>query len=108
MDAVTQATSSDPSALHVVLQQEVERYNALLNNVRRSCAEVQRGLKGLVVMSADLDDIANALFNAKVRALKQGIGVFDLVGFYFLGPLGPGWDPGPGTLKETIGRFTQT
>ena len=58
--------ASDPSALHVVLLQEVERYNSLLVRLRSSCSQVQAGLKGLVVMSADLDEIADALFNAKV------------------------------------------
>ena len=59
--------ASDPSALHVVLLQEVERYNSLLVRLRSSCSQVQAGLKGLVVMSADLDEIADALFNAKVQ-----------------------------------------
>ena len=59
--------ASDPSALHVVLLQEVERYNSLLLRLRSSCSQVQAGLKGLVVMSADLDEIADALFNAKVH-----------------------------------------
>jgi dynein heavy chain len=38
----------------------------LLARVRASCAELQRGIRGLVVMSADLDAIFDALFNAKV------------------------------------------
>lgn len=59
--------ASDPSALHVVLLQEVERYNSLLVRLRSSCSQVQAGLKGLVVMSADLDEIADALFNAEVQ-----------------------------------------
>ena len=66
LEAITKAKASDPSALHVVLLQELERYNALLASMRRSCSELQKGLKGVVVMSADLDDIANALFANKV------------------------------------------
>lgn len=58
--------ADDPSALHVVLFQEAERYNALLARVRRSCAELQQGLKGLVVMSAELDGVANALYASRV------------------------------------------
>ena len=50
----------------MVVLQELERYNALLATMRRSCSELQKGLKGVVVMSADLDDIANALFANKV------------------------------------------
>jgi len=66
LEAVMKAKADDPSALHVVLFQEVERYNVLLARVRLSCAELIRGIKGLVVMSADLDAIFDALFNAKV------------------------------------------
>lgn len=51
------AKGDDPSALHVVLFQEVERYNTLLVGVRRSCVELQKGIKGLVVMSAELDQV---------------------------------------------------
>jgi len=36
---------------------QIERYNALLVAVRRSCAELVKGIKGLVVMSADLDQV---------------------------------------------------
>lgn len=67
LEAVMKDTASDPSALHVVLLQEVERYNSLLVRLRSSCSQVQAGLKGLVVMSADLDEIADALYNAKVQ-----------------------------------------
>ncbi len=70
LEEVMKAKADDPSALHVVLFQEVERYNALLANVRKSCAELQKGIKGLVVMSADLDAIFDALFNAKVRVAR--------------------------------------
>lgn len=52
LEEVMRAKASDPSALHVVLAQELERYNALLLRVRRGCVELQQGLKGLVVMSA--------------------------------------------------------
>lgn len=37
---------------------QIERYNALLVQVRRSCAELVKGIKGLVVMSADLDEVS--------------------------------------------------
>ena len=40
-----------------VLVLQIERYNALLVAVRRSCAELVKGIKGLVVMSADLDQV---------------------------------------------------
>lgn len=60
--------ADDPSALHIVLFQEIERYNRLLINVRSACTEVQRGIQGLVVMSSDLDAIFDALAAARVPA----------------------------------------
>ena len=66
LEDVMKAKADDPSAQHVVLFQEIERYNQLLAAVRKSCIELQKGIKGLVVMSADLDQIFDALYNAKV------------------------------------------
>jgi hypothetical protein len=57
LEEVMRSKGDDPSALHVVLFQEVERYNGLLVGVRRSCVELQKGIQGLVVMSADLDQV---------------------------------------------------
>lgn len=74
LEEVTKAKAFDPSALHVVLLQEVERYNALLAGVRASCSELQKGIRGLVVMSADLDAIFDALHAAKVRFAGQACG----------------------------------
>lgn len=66
LEEIMRSKAADPSAMHVVLFQEIERYNTLLVTVRRSCIDLQRGIQGLVVMSADLDATFDALFNAKV------------------------------------------
>ena len=58
LEEVMKAKGDDPSALHVVLFQEVERYNRLLVSVRKSCVDLQKGIRGLVVMSADLDMVS--------------------------------------------------
>jgi dynein heavy chain, axonemal len=58
LEAVMKAKADDPSALHVVLFQELERYNALLVRVRRSCSELLKGIQGLVVMSAGVPPFA--------------------------------------------------
>ncbi|CAD7700814.1 unnamed protein product [Ostreobium quekettii] len=68
LEEVMKRKAEDPSALHVVLFQEVERYNILLVKARHSCRELIKGIKGLVVMSADLDLVFDALFNARVPA----------------------------------------
>lgn len=58
--------SVDPSPLNVVLLQEIERYNALLNTIRRSLQDLEKGIQGLVVMSSDLEDVFQCLFDARV------------------------------------------
>ncbi|MCO5600938.1 hypothetical protein L7F22_055055 [Adiantum nelumboides] len=58
--------SGDPSALHTVLFQEIERYNILLKHIRESCVSLQKGLQGLVVMSLELETMYKALSEGKV------------------------------------------
>ena len=66
LEDVMKAKNDDPSALHVVLFQEIERYNVLIERLRLSCISLQKGIKGLIVMSADLDAIFEALYNGRV------------------------------------------
>lgn len=66
LEDVMKSKADDPSPLHVVLFQEVERYNMLINNVMVSCTQLRRGIKGLVVMSADLDEVFESLYGARV------------------------------------------
>jgi dynein heavy chain, axonemal len=51
------------------MQMGPPRFNTLLRVVSRSVAELQRGLKGQVVMSAELEDMYGALLNSQVPAL---------------------------------------
>ena len=59
----------DLSTLHVTLFQEVERYNILINNMLTTLHLLKKGIKGLVVMSADLDEIFDALAANKVPGI---------------------------------------
>jgi len=47
--------------MYIVLTQELQRYNSLLGKVRKSLIEVGKGIKGLVVMSSELDVVYNKL-----------------------------------------------
>jgi dynein heavy chain len=53
----------------VTLFQEVERYNILINNMLTTLHLLKKGIKGLVVMSADLDEIFDALAANKVPGI---------------------------------------
>lgn len=60
--------------LNTTLTQEVQRYNALLNVMHPSLTSLQRALKGLVVLSADLEAMGSALFDQIVPANWQAKG----------------------------------
>jgi len=60
-DIDEKAGDGDGSAMHVVLVQELQRYNKLLVTIRKSLSDVRKGIKGLVVMSSDLDAIFQKL-----------------------------------------------
>ncbi|KAA0164767.1 hypothetical protein FNF31_02304 [Cafeteria roenbergensis] len=56
-------------SMNTVLVQELIRFNRLLGVVRASLAEVQMAIKGLVVMSGDLEAMGNAMVQGRVPAM---------------------------------------
>jgi dynein heavy chain len=52
--------------MNTVLQQECIRYNKVINKVSASLRDVRKGLKGEVVMTAELDTMGTSLFNNQV------------------------------------------
>lgn len=55
-------TTYDES-MNTVLIQECIRYNGVLAEMKVSIIELKKALKGLIVMSEDLESIANALYS---------------------------------------------
>lgn len=53
-------------SMNTVLVQEGERYNRLLGTMHTSLKLLQKALKGLVVLSADLEAMGNACFDQRV------------------------------------------
>jgi dynein heavy chain len=68
IDEIKQLLNDDPSPLNIVLLQESERFNAMLAKIKKALAELQLGIKGLVVMSSELEDVFGALADGKVPA----------------------------------------
>ena len=59
--------SEDNSPLKIVLLQEIERYNILLDDIYSSLVALQKGIQGLVVMSADLEEIYKCIYEFIIR-----------------------------------------
>ncbi|XP_013163033.1 PREDICTED: dynein heavy chain 12, axonemal [Papilio xuthus] len=53
-------------SMNTVLIQEMERFNKLLNEVIRSLLDLQKAVKGLIVMSPALDMMANAMLLGRI------------------------------------------
>ena len=56
----------DNSSIKVVLVQEISRYNKLLSYVRNCINQLEKGIKGLVVISEELELQMDSLFQNKV------------------------------------------
>jgi dynein axonemal heavy chain len=69
IEAVQSEHKDDPSPLTVVLIQEITRYNRLLKIIRRSLHDLSKGIRGLVVISPELEDVLESLFTNKVPQL---------------------------------------
>lgn len=50
-------------SMNTVLMQELFRYNRLLKVMQESLVNLKKGLKGLVVLSEELEKIANSLYD---------------------------------------------
>lgn len=55
--------------LDVVLLQEIQRYNALLQTTRSSLKVLQQAIKGLVLMSPDLEEIFTCVYEGRVPSV---------------------------------------
>lgn len=57
--------------LHLLLSFlfQIERFNALLRIIKSSLIDLEKGIKGLVVMSSDLEETFNCIFDARVPPL---------------------------------------
>lgn len=91
--AISRKHEADNSPLKVVLVQEIARYNNLLTRIHRSLKDLQKGLKGLVVISSELERVFDSLFAARVPELWMSA-------YPSMKPLGP-W------VRDLVARIDQ-
>nr|AML30857.1 axonemal inner arm dynein heavy chain 1 [Marsilea vestita] len=56
-------------SMNTVLCQELQRFNKLLTVIRYSLKELQKAVKGLIVLSADLEQLGKSLILGKIPAM---------------------------------------
>ena len=59
--------------LNTVICQELLKFNKLLSKIRGSLQDLQKAVKGLVVMSADLEGVSSAMLNNQTPALWKKV-----------------------------------
>ena len=63
----------EPNSLDIFRMQEVERFNKLIKVMKKSLSDLQKAIKGTVVMSIQLENMFLAFLDKKVPELWENV-----------------------------------
>jgi dynein heavy chain len=66
MDILRKKYGLTPSPTTIVLLQEVERFNGLIERIKKTLSTLRRAIAGEVGMDAVLDNVSNCLYNGLI------------------------------------------